>query len=252
MRQLRLFRNHFGLRFRNRCHPQFDPPIESTAAAHGMTIADSHCEIGHDGYVPQNREDKLRRAARLLALDLAERPDDLYNLIEFGRTLYLLHDPQAAAVLRRASVPVLAHRAESAPPTPMAALLLECLLRRPTLAASCGVGAEELLALAARWFPSSAPLIWIQANHLFQAGNFSAAAVLLERLLRMGRDHSYDRHTSFDPRIIGDEARLNLGICLQQLGRHAEARNIFEPLLNNPAVAAHARAALSALNHGSD
>ncbi len=244
MLQLRLFRNHYGLQFRNRCHPQFHPPLETLAAAKSMVIADSLCTIGHDGYVPQNREDKLRRAARLLMLDLAQQPDDIYNLIEYGRTLYLLHDPRAAAVLQRASVMVLAHRADPIAPTPMAALLLECLLRQPALAASCGVEIPELLILTQRWFPTSAPLLWIHAHILFQAGNFAAAAVLLEHLIRMGKDHSYDRHTSFDPRILGDEARLNLGICLLQLQRIAEGRTLLEPLFNHPDLASCARSAL--------
>ncbi len=244
MLQMRLFRNHFGLRFRNRCHPIFYPAIDDVAAACRMRITICPTAIGHDGYVPRHREEKLRRAARLLAMDLADRPDDVYYLIEYGRTLYLLHDPGAGAVLQRAAKLVLAHRMDAQAPTPMAALLLECLIKNPALVAPVGSNMDELLALAQRWFPASAPLIWIRANLFFQTGHFASAAVLLEQLIRMGRDHSYDRHTSFDPRIIGDEARLNLAICLLQLDRLEEARNLLTGLLNNPAVAAHARAAL--------
>ena len=40
----------------------------------------------------------------------------------------------------------------------------------------------------------------------------------------MGKRRAYDRHISFNPRIIEDDARLNLGMCLIRQARLGEAK----------------------------
>ena len=49
--------------------------------------------------------------------------------------------------------------------------------------------------------------------------------------MRLGECGNYDRHISFDLLIMGDDARLNLGVCLVRQARLKEARDIFRRLL---------------------
>ena len=57
---------------------------------------------------------------------------------------------------------------------------------------------------------------------------------LLERILKLGQSHAYDHQISFDPTIMGDDARLNLGACLVRMGKLKEAQQCFRQLLDSP------------------
>ena len=92
----------------------------------------------------------------------------------------------------------------------MAAALFEYLLHLPAEKLPADLKREALEELAGRWFPKGAPLIWIQAQQAFAAENYAAAEKLLRQLVELGEKRDYDRHISFDPRIMGDDAWLNL------------------------------------------
>ncbi len=50
------------------------------------------------------------------------------------------------------------------------------------------------------------------------------AEKILRQLVEMGRNHSYEQWTSFDPRLVGDDAKANLGgACLVRQAKLDEA-----------------------------
>ncbi len=240
MLQLRLFRRGSSV-FLGRCHPHFSPPLARVEIAGDIVLR-------HWGYLPERLPEKTQRGARLLALELRDRPGQLYYQIELFRTYLLLGDPRAAEILDQASHGLAEHRRNARPPLPHAALLLETLLQWPAESLPAGWKPEELEALATRWFPNSPPLLWLAAGRDFQAGEFRRAEAKLRRLLALGRDHGYDRHTSFDPGLVGEDAALNLGACLIKQARLAEARRLLLPLAQSDRVGATARANLELID----
>ncbi|HEY2083203.1 MAG TPA: glycosyltransferase family 2 protein [Verrucomicrobiae bacterium] len=247
MWRLRLFRRRDDLRFQGRCHPDFRPDIGEIEAKSGLRVDYSTVTIRHYGYLGTLAEGKLRRAARLLELELRDRPGQLYYLIEFARTLAMLKDARWEEVLREAAARLLPQTRQKESPAPIVSLLLEHLLQLPPVQLPSGFNPELVESLAWRWFPSSAPLLWLLARRAAGAGKFNDAERLLRRLIQMGKDQSYDQWVSFDPRLIGDDAKANLGACLVRQGKLDEAVTVFRELLASPAHADQARGNLQAI-----
>ncbi|HEX4265320.1 MAG TPA: glycosyltransferase [Verrucomicrobiae bacterium] len=247
MWHLRLFRRRDDLRFQGRCHPDFRPGIREIEARTGLQVLLSNITIRHYGYLGTLTEAKLRRAVRLLELELRERPGQLYYLIEYARTLAQLGDPRWEKVLREAATNLLPHIRQDEPPGPIVSLLLEHLMQLPPEQLPPGFNPELLESLAWRWFPSNAPLLWLLARRAAEEGKFDEAERLLRRLVEMGKDHSYDQWVSFDPRLVGDDAKANLGACLVRQGKLDEALALFRELLASPVHADQARGNIEAI-----
>lgn len=247
MWQLRLFRRRDDLRFQGRCHPHFGSRLEEIEEKTNLNVLYSTITMRHYGYVGELVPAKLRRAARLLELELRDRPGQLYYLIEYGRTLLMLQDPRGQEILRQASSALLAHAAEEEAPIPLASLLMEHLLQLPVEQLPEGFTPQLVESLVYKWFPASPPLLWLLARKSAIAGQFDSAEDLLRRLVRMGTNQDYDQWVSFDPRIIGDDARANLGACLVRQGKMTEAASLFRNLLASPTHGAQARSNLEAI-----
>lgn len=247
MWQLRLFRRRDDLRFQGRCHPDFRPPLGEIEDKTGLTVFYSAITMRHYGYIGELVPAKLRRGARLLELELQDRPGQLYYLIEYGRTLLMLQDQRGHEVLRQASALLLQHAQEKDAPMPLVSLLVEYLLQLPAGQLPRGFNPEMVESLVWRWFPDNAPLLWLLARKTATAGQFDDAERLLRRLVEMGRDHSYDQWTSFDPRLVGDDAKSNLGAILVRQGKMSEAASLFKEMLESPTHAAQARSSLEAI-----
>jgi tetratricopeptide (TPR) repeat protein len=158
-----------------------------------------------------------------------------------------LEDARWQGVLHEAAAQLLPRTRQQEPPTPIVSLLLEHLLLLPPEQLPPGFTPQLLESLALRWFPSNVPLLWLLARRAAGAGKFDQAEQLLRRLVQMGKDHSYDQWVSFDPRLVGDDARTNLGACLVRQGKLEEAVALFKELLASPAHAEQARASLDAI-----
>jgi hypothetical protein len=247
MWQLRLFRRREDLKFVGRYHEHFHPPLDVVANAEGKHLYQSTIRLRHYGYLSELKKSKLDRAAKLLKLELAERPGQIYYEIEYGRTLLLLGDETGHAVLRDATKRMLEKQRDNTAPVPLAAALIEYLLVTPPEKSQCPLSTEQLHELAERWFPNAAPLLWLRAQSRFQAQDFEAASHLLQRLVRLGKKGTYDKSTSFDPRIIGDDAVLNLAVCYIRLGKLLEAEPLLRRLLASPTLGAQAKQNLDAV-----
>lgn len=232
----RLFRNHQAIRFVGRCHPHPEPALDQIAGQNSMILADSGVELLHFGYTAELRPAKLQRGARLLALELADRPGQPYYLVELMRTYLLMRDPRAATLLAESAEALGPHLEDEHPPWPSAALLLETMVQWPADRLPRPWSAKQVRDLVERWYPDAAPLLWLLAGQDFAAGRYQQAADRLRKLIQMGRDHSYDHHSSFDPAIVSGEAQLNLAACLIKLARLPEAKRLLKPLRSHPAL----------------
>lgn len=247
MWQLRLFRRREDLIYRGRCHPEFHPTIYEIEAKTGLNVYPSTITMRHYGYIGELVPVKLRRGARLLELELRDRPGQLYYLIEYGRTLLMLQDNRGHEVLGQAAALLLPHVGQERAPMPLVSLLLEYLLQRTAEQLPEGFKPQLVESLVWRWFPDNAPLLWLMARKAATAGRFDDAERLLRRLVQMGRDHSYDPWISFDPRLVGEDAKANLGACLVRQGKLNEAASLFRELQTSPTHASQARSSLDAI-----
>jgi tetratricopeptide (TPR) repeat protein len=231
----RLFRRLPDVRFAGRTHPHFSPPLEELARRLGKQIYQTGLLVRHHAYVSVLTEDKLRWATRLLELELRDRPGQLHYLIEYGRNLLRLNDPRGHLVLAEAADLVLAVSEAPVAPSPTVASLLEYLLTVSPEQSRSRLLPPQAAALAQRWFPDAAPLLWALAQRGFQAGRFQEAAELLERLMHLGRTGTYDRSAAFDPSIMAEPALLNLGYSYLQLGDLDRAEACFTQVLSSAA-----------------
>ncbi|RUL84945.1 glycosyltransferase family 2 protein [Tautonia sociabilis] len=245
---LRLFRKGAGLRYVGRLHPSLATGQGGEAPGDPPRVVPSELAIRRWAFLSTLDPGKLRWAARLLRRELADRPGRLHFLIEYGRTLLRLEDPEGHSVMAEAVARVADEADAPGPPSPDAQLALEYVLTAPADRYRGLLSKAEAAALALRWFPNSPGLLWALAGSYFHARQFAAAAVLLDRLLRLGASGEFDRSQPFDPGIVGPRAALNLSQCLRATGRAAEARRLVLGLVGDPDVGASASAILAELD----
>ena len=242
---LRLFRRRDDLRHVGRLHPTLDPAFLEAVAAEGGRVEPSDLVLRRHAYESTLDPSKLRWALRLIEKELADRPDRLHYRIERGRNLLLLGDPEGHEVMAEALGVVADAAGAPTAPSPEVQLLLEYVLTTPADRYRGPVPVDLAASLALRWFPDSPPLLWALASLYAQSGRAPAAVVLLERLLRLGAEGSFDRSEPFDPRIMGPLATINLGRCYRATGRPEAARRCFERLIGDPDLGDEAAALLA-------
>lgn len=248
----RLFRNLPELRLVGRHHPHVPHSLEELARQRGQTVELSDIRMRHDGYAGPLRREKFHRDVRLLELELQDRPDQLYYQIELYRTLLLLEEARWFEVFLKALEALRGSTRDPRPPMPTVSLLLETLLQIPEARLPDGFDHRLAMALARRWFPRSAPLMWFFAKRSYEAGRFAEAEKQLRQLLQMGQDHSYDRMVGFDPRILHEEAEINLAVCLIRQGKLRQAQTMLEALQQHPEYRQIAQQNLRAIQQISD
>ena len=236
---LRLFRRPLDGQdlFIGRLHPHLRPEVTSAVAAAGRPVLRSDVVLRADVDTGPPADSKLRFNARLLELELHDRPGQLHYLIEYARVLRLLgDDPEARAKARAATAEAAASvaRLRHAPSPP--SFKVQVLLNDLLAAGETGgpLSYDDARDLALRWFPSSPNLLWTVAEQSFRRKDYAGAAEVLQRLLHLGRTGAYDRSHRFDPRVVGEDALLNLGACYLQGGRLDEAEACFVQLTASP------------------
>src|SRR5262249_10844530 len=203
------------------------------AEQEGKQVCASEIRLQRRAYLSQLTPAKLRWAARLLELELQDRPGQLHYLIEQGRTLLLLNDSRGHEVLAEAAEQILPLRSAPSSPLPEVQRLLEYVLTVSPEQSRVRLTKEEARELALRWFPHSPVILWRIAEAYFQRGDFRQAAELLERLDQCRTTGVYDRSESFDPAILGEAVVMNLGVCYIRLGELDQAERCFLRLLES-------------------
>lgn len=248
-----LYRRDAGLSYVGRCHAHFATPLAEIAKKQGKRLGSSDVVLRRHAYLSPTTPDRLRWTARLLELELRDRPGQLHYLIELGRTLLLLGDVRGHASMAEAMRQIFPLWEAPSAPTPSVQQLFEYQLT-PNPDVSESMHSFELVReLALRWFPRSPPLFWMIAQRYFREGNFREAAGYLEQLVDFGKTGRYDRSRPFDPDILGGAALMNLGVCYRRLDERAKAEACFQQLLGRREHAEEAKrhlAELKDLSHG--
>ena len=245
---LRLFRRRDDLAYIGRLHPHFTPEFAKTIEEEGKQVLPGPLRLRSNASPIAANDDKLRWIARLLELELADRPGQLHYLIEQGRTLLGLDEQKGHASMIEALRIVLADRDKPNAPSAKVALLLEYVLTTKNQEVHRILDLDSARELANRWFSRDPALLWIVAAQQFNADNFQKASEALERLVELGRTGAYDRSRKFDPRLLGGQTVLNLGACHGQLGRFEQAEHCFRSLLSQPEYREAARRNLEVLD----
>lgn len=216
--QARLFRRHAELRYVGRLHPHLVVPLEELARRENKRTYVGDVVIRRHAYLSVLTPAKLRWATRLLELELRDRPGQLHYLIEYGRNLLRLNDPQGHAVLADAADLVLAAKDASVAPSPTVASLLEYIFTVSAEQSRSRLTPSQARELTRRWFANSPPPLWAWANAAFAARDYAEAARIYDTLIHLGRTGTYDRSAAFDPAIMGEAAMQKLQEC--QKGFH--------------------------------
>ena len=231
--EFRLFRRDPAVRYRGRLHPDFVTPLAELAAARGQSIDSCGAVVRRHAYLSTPTPDRMRWVVRLLEAELRDRPGQVGFLIELGRNLLWLNDPRGHDVLAEAAEMVRRAEDDPVPPSPWVGSLIEYLLAVSPEQSRTPITREAAREWAARWFPHTPPVVWAVAGERFAAGDYPAAAVLLENLIRMGQTGEYAA-SGFSTDIVDAPAMLNLGICYLHLERWDDAQACFAKVVHDP------------------
>jgi tetratricopeptide (TPR) repeat protein len=247
MLQTRLIRRRDGVRFVGRIHQQLEPSLSRAAYREGRLVLRSELRIRHYGYMGDSQIRKLDRSIRLLELELEERPDQFYYLVELGRSKIAKGDASGMIPLTRAAEMVADGAQRVGPGTPMVQLLLEQLLTLDTLPAGFPLPHERVESIALHEYADSIPLVLQCARRRFREGDYAASLAHIESVHRLMASDAYDKSCSFDPAVIHGDTTLNQGVCYAHLGQIEEAIACFDSLADHPRLGAGARQNAAAL-----
>jgi len=231
----RVLRNDLGFRFTGRCHEQPHPFPDDLARETGLKVYASTLTLDHDcRYYYESRVEKALRNGRLLDMEVRERPGRLYWMIQCGATLLEVPGMAARAkeVLAQSLQMIAALRGQPRAPFPLVELALEYAVYTAE-SEGLPISPADAYELAQKWFPNAVPIIWMRARRAYDAGDFEAAIPILKRLINIGQTRAYDLEVPFDHAVVGDDARLNLGVCLLRLAKLDESEEVLRQI--NPA-----------------
>lgn len=172
----RLFRNHPDIRWQYRVHEQIAPAILRL----GHPIRPTDVVLRHAGYEdPRLHRSKTERNARLLELELQERPEDGYLLYNLGTAYADLGRLDRAAELLRRSARLTPPGYSTARDAYVALVQCETRLgRRPEAWQACIEGRRR--------YPEDVTLRFWQAQLLHDRGDLAGSERCLLDLVRMG------------------------------------------------------------------
>lgn len=228
----RVLRNDLGFHFTGRCHEQPEPFPDDLERDRGLKVYASPLVLDHDcRYYYEGRIKKALRNGRLLDMEVRERPGRLYWMIQCGATL--LDVPGMAArgkeVMAASLAEIVKLRNLARAPMALVELALEYAVNMPA-AEHLPLSPQEAYDLAQKWFPEAVPMIWMRAKRAFDADEFESAIPILRRLIDIGERRAYDQEVPFDHAVVGEDARLNLGVCLLRAAQLDAAEREFRKI----------------------
>lgn len=208
---VKLFRNRPDLRFEFRIHEQILPSIRRAGGEVGWT----ELHVVHSGsdQTAEGRQRKLQRDLRILALDLAERPDHPFVLFNFGMTYADMQDfSRAVEYLERC---LLASQPSESHVRKAYALLVGAYL---------GLGdaraAQLALADARRLYADDPELLFRQGILAHELGEHERAISAYQQLLARQEERHF---SSIDRALFGFKAYHNLALVHEDMGNLAKA-----------------------------
>lgn len=204
---VKLVRNHPAIRFEFRIHEQLLPSIRRL----GGDVARSSVYVVHEGSIqtPEIRIHKRDRDLRILAKEVAERPDHPFALFNLGMTHSDLgNHEQACEFLRRCLA--VSDVNESQVPKAIALLV-------GSLAALCRLDeAEEACRRGVELFGEDIELRFRHAIVLNDLGREDEAIAAYRHVIGIPDQH---RFRSVDPGVGTYKAMFNLAMLLRHRGR---------------------------------
>ncbi|MCW5939173.1 MAG: glycosyltransferase [Fimbriimonadaceae bacterium] len=210
---VKLFRNFPGLQFEGRIHEQ----ILGNLRKHGGEVARIDGVVLHSGYdtSEQGQARKRERDAKLLALDLQERPGHPFVLFNLGMTAHFTGHHEEAIKWLGQSIACAASG--------------ESHVRKSyaLLAGSHRARGDEAAALAAltegiEKVGEDPELRFMSGQSETALGNLEAALANYDKVFECDTEGHF---SSFDTAILGHKTWHNSAGVLAELGRYSEARD---------------------------
>ncbi len=199
---LRLWRHHPALKFEGWIHEHFDSSLLDRVAGDRLVV-NSNLWFWHDGFLGGISADKHRRNLKLLELQLATHPDDLYYQIERATTLQALGDPEATLQVGNIAERLLAEPA-LVQQTPLTANLLAAALANLSRRELRTERAEALAGLALDAYGDCPPMLWALAYFEMRRGDRTRQLDYLRQLKRLASSGASRREWLFDQSILGE------------------------------------------------
>jgi tetratricopeptide (TPR) repeat protein len=219
-REYRLWRNDPRIRFEGIIHEKVLAGIHRVAKEDGRTIGDADLMLVHLGYEGDQAR-KHRRNLPLLRRQLQREPGNLFAWNHLARVLTALGErDEAEQTLERAI--------EIAQGTgvidPTAVLSYADLIR---LRDERGADTSGLLARARSLYPENCVLLWIEARHCIDRGEYAAALWALEQILETDWSSQPDRGPAYDRELMGEAPLSAKGLCLFRMGEYEQAAQAY-------------------------
>jgi hypothetical protein len=219
--ELRLFRNHPGIRFEGIIHENIWPAVLRFIDNAGGHVGRVALCIDHFGY-ERDQERKYARDLPLLFQRVRTDPDSVYCWQQIGHIHRMQGDIAAARAALGSGIEVvrakssLVHQ-DSLPFVELAAIALETGDPPP----------GPLLSEARELFPEQFHLAWLQGRLWLEEQRLSAAAERFTALAAREDDNLTDHALGYDVRLFGAWPLAGLASCRFAEARYAEAAALF-------------------------
>jgi hypothetical protein len=190
-RMLRIGRADKGFRFRNRIHERIDVDMSK------HTVIATPIVIDHFGYLYKPRQVKAELYNRLLQLDVEDRPTDNYLLINLSHNCWCARDPRWQEYLPRA-IATLPRDAEN-PPHALVTALFEIIFSLPPQDEPSTMTFAQADDLAARWLPTSLPVLSARAKWRFRNGREQEGREMAATALALWQAKTFRSDIAFKP-----------------------------------------------------
>jgi glycosyltransferase involved in cell wall biosynthesis len=220
-REYRLWRHDPRVRFEGVIHEKVVPAIQRVAEEDGRPIGVCDLLLVHDGY-EGDQTHKHRRNMPLLRRQLANEPDNLFNLHHLARTLTGLGEAAEAREVLEHAVDVVRGGAYD---EGVGALAYGDLVRM-----RLDLGEDDvapLLEESRSRYPGNYQILFQEARFLTESEEYEQAIDRFETLVAVDLKGLVDQGPSYDERIFGLLAYDGMGLCLFRLGRNNEAAQAY-------------------------
>lgn len=219
-REYRLWRQDPRIRFVGVIHEKVVPAIQRVSEQDGRPIGEADLLLTHVGYEGDQTR-KHRRNLPLLRRQLEIEPDNLFNLHHLARVLEGLGEYAEAEQILEHAVEVARTRPTHGP----GSLAFGELIRLRHLR---GDDVGELVAEARERYPDNQLMVFLEGRYLLDSQRYEEALERFEALLAVDVEGLADVGPAYDDGIFGALSYEAQGACLLQLGRYAEAAEVYE------------------------
>ena len=220
--ELRLFRNHPGIRFKSAIHENIWDSLERI----GGTVEQCRLTFDHFGYEGDQRA-KHKRDIPLLERSLRQNPRQVFHWLHLALAYEGLGKMALAGKTWRRAVATLRRKRRRPGSGGLAyAGLLRFQLDRvrgPRSVERLEILADE----AVRYFPANIDLHWLRGRIQMMANKYEAAIPSFQAAISYGKGNARLQSAGFDKRTTGVLAYESLAACYFKMGQYGRAAHYF-------------------------